>query len=171
MWPAACPGPCPRGLCIGLDLGIDTLWKAPNMLCLAVNPKKLQCVCVGGGGRRGGQLAAGTPPSGNRGLLLAPSQAPLLSLSCPPSRSSIQGLGLTVSVDGNGQSSTSPAGHVRGLVLCVPPGHVRGLVLCVPQHLICLCGAHSSCPCLHSRLPSLLSSPCSGPRGHSCPSF
>lgn len=53
MWPAACPGPCPRGLCIGLDLGIDTLWKAPNMLCLAVNPKKLQCVCVGGGQKRG----------------------------------------------------------------------------------------------------------------------
>lgn len=54
MWPAACPGPCPRGLCIGLDLGIDTLWKAPNMLCLAVNPKKLQCVCVGGGAEEGG---------------------------------------------------------------------------------------------------------------------
>lgn len=82
-----------------------------------------------------GLLAARTPPSGNRDLLLAPSQAPfsLPILSC---RSSIQGPGLTACADGNGQSSTSPARPVRDLVLCVPSTLHACIVLIrhIPAH-------------------------------------
>lgn len=135
---------------MGLDLGNDTLWKAPDTLFARLWTQRSYS---GGGGQggKGGQLAACTPPSGNRDLLQAPSFLPTLS-----SRSSIQGPGLTVCAHGNGQSSTSP---------------VRHLVLCVPQHLTGLPCAHSSHPHPPSRPSSLISCPCRRHRNHSCPSF
>lgn len=65
MCPAACLGPCPWGLSVGPDLGNDTLWKAPNMLSVWLWTQRRSS---GGGGQggKGGQLAAGIPPSGNR---------------------------------------------------------------------------------------------------------
>lgn len=75
------------------------------------------------------------------------------------SRPSIWGPGLLVSGDENGQSSTSPARPVRALALSVA------------QHLTCLQWAHSSYPHLNSVLSSLLFSPCSEHRNHSCPLF
>lgn len=108
---------------MGLDLGNATLWKAPDMLFAWLWTQRSYS---GGGGQggKGGQLAACTPPSGNRALLQAPFFLPTLS-----SRSSIQGPGLTVCVHGNGQSSTSP---VRHLVLCVPQ-HLTGLPVLIPH--------------------------------------
>lgn len=101
-------------------------------------------------------MATPTPPSGNRDL--APSQAPYF-FPMLSSRPSIQGPGLIVSGGENGQSSASPARPVRALVLCVP------------QHLLCLHCAQLSYPHLNSKLSSLLPSPCSYHRDHSCPLF
>lgn len=146
MCPAACPEPCPWGLSVGLDLGNDTLWKAPNMLSAWLWTQRCSS---GGGGRdgKGGQLAAGIPPSGNRDRLLAPSQAPSL-LSVLPSEQERRVL--------------------APLCLCLCLG--RDSPLQAPlgtgplpsPHLACLHCSHSSCPRLHVGLSSLLSSPCSG---------
>lgn len=51
MCPAACPEPCPWGLSVGLDLGNDTLWKAPNMLSAWLWTQR----CSSGGGGRDGK--------------------------------------------------------------------------------------------------------------------
>lgn len=77
--PVACPGSCPCGLCNRLDLGSDTLWKAPNMLLAWPWTQRSYSGEEAQGGKRGGHLAEPTPPSGNRDLPLAPSQAPFPS--------------------------------------------------------------------------------------------
>lgn len=122
--------------------------------CLATNPEKLQHKR---GARRERGPVGNTHPSfwkQSSGPFPGPLFLPLLS-----SRPSIQGPGLIVFGDENRQSSASPARPVRALVLCVP------------QHLMCLHCAHSSYPHLNSKVSSLLSSPCSEHRNHSCPLF
>ena len=76
--PAACPGSCPCGLCSRLDLGSDTLWKAPSMLLAWPQTQRSYRGEEGEAGK-GRQLAALAPPSGNGDLPLAPSQAPFPS--------------------------------------------------------------------------------------------
>lgn len=121
----------------------------------------IQRSCSGeeGQGSKGGQLAGPTPPSGNRDLPLAPSQAPFPSSCSHPDQVFRVLASLSLGMDGNEQSSASPARPIRDLVLCVP------------QHLTCLHCAHCSYPHLKSRLSSLLSSPYMGHRNHSCSSF
>lgn len=144
MCPAACPEPCPWGLSVGLDLGNDTLWKAPNMLSAWLWTQR--CSSGGGGqGGKGGQLAAGTPPSGNRDRLLAPSQAPSL-LSVLPSEQERRVLAPLCLCLGRDSPLQAPLGTGP---LPAP-------------HLACLHCSHSSCPRLYVGLSSLLSSPCSG---------
>lgn len=112
--PAACPGSCPCGLCSRLDLGSDTLWKAPSMLLSWPQTQRSY--------RRGGKRGAvgSTRPSfWKRRSPSGPFPGPL-SLPMLSSRPSIQGPGLAVSGDRNEQSSAGPA-RPKGIWSSVSP--------------------------------------------------
>lgn len=128
--PAACPGSCPCGLCSRLDLGSDTLWKAPNMLLAWPWTQRSYSGEEGQGGK-GGAVGRAHPSFWKQRSLSGPFPGPV-SLPMLSSRPSIQGPGLTVSGDRNEQSSAGPARAI-GIWSSVSPSTLHSCIVFIPH--------------------------------------
>lgn len=135
---AVFPGTCPCGLCRGLDLGSNTLWKAPNMI--PAWPWTQSSYSEDKAGK--GASWQHPPILLETEICLCPlPRPPVLSPCSHPDQVFRVLASLSLGIRMDSQFSISTARPAKDLVLCVPP------------YLTCLHCAHSSYPYLNSDCP------------------